>query len=151
MLPPYCPLNATVLPSGEICGLDASPGKLVRRRASPPVRATIQMLPAYANAMWFALTVGVRSSRVLPAGSSPRAGRLPADAFRGAPCADAVKAMHALNRVETPRSERRVRMAGFGEYGLRFYHGTCVAEAPAQLPALGWSHTRVERRFLHPP
>src|SRR5262245_25161198 len=53
-----------VLPSGEKCGFDVRPWKLVRRRALPPARSTIQMLFAYANAICVLLTVGVRSMRV---------------------------------------------------------------------------------------
>jgi hypothetical protein len=54
--------------SGEKLGFDVCPWKLVRRRASPPVRSTTQMLLAYANATCVALTDGDRSIRV---GSSP--------------------------------------------------------------------------------
>src|SRR5262245_26060491 len=53
-----------VLPSGEKCGFDVRPWKLVRRRAIPPARSTVQMLFAYANAIAVALTLGVRSRRV---------------------------------------------------------------------------------------
>ena len=42
-------------------GLELSPGKLVRRLALPPDRSTIQILPAYANAMLRADTLGERS------------------------------------------------------------------------------------------
>src|SRR4051812_5991269 len=59
VLPPYSALNATIFPSGEKCGLFSLPA-LVSRLAEPPARSTIQMLPAYANAMFVALTVGVR-------------------------------------------------------------------------------------------
>src|ERR1035437_2195917 len=64
MFPAYSALNASVFPSGENWGFDDSPWKLVRRRARPPARSTIQMLLAYANAMCVALTVGDRNSRV---------------------------------------------------------------------------------------
>ena len=64
VLPPYWPENATQRPSGESCGFVSCPGKLVSRRASPPSRSTIQMSFAYENAMWRALTVGSRRSRV---------------------------------------------------------------------------------------
>src|SRR4051794_40201612 len=64
VLPAYSPLKAIDLPSGEKCGFDVSPWKLVRRRAMPPARSTIQMLFAYANAICVALTVGERSRRV---------------------------------------------------------------------------------------
>ena len=42
--PAYSALNAIDLPSGEKCGFDDSPWKLVSRRAVPPARSTIQML-----------------------------------------------------------------------------------------------------------
>src|SRR3954466_4653117 len=45
-LPAYSPLNAIDLPSGEKCGLVVWPAKLVRRRALPPARSTVQMLLA---------------------------------------------------------------------------------------------------------
>ena len=64
MLPPYSALNATHFPSGESFGFCVSPWKLVSRRAVPPARSTIQMLFAYANAMFLSLTVGLRSMRV---------------------------------------------------------------------------------------
>jgi hypothetical protein len=64
VFPAYSALNAIHFPSGEKCGLDVCPWKLVTRRAMPPARSTIQMLLAYANAIWVALTVGVRSKRV---------------------------------------------------------------------------------------
>ena len=46
VLPEYSPLNAIHFPSGEKCGLVVSPWKLVRRRATPPARSTLQMLLA---------------------------------------------------------------------------------------------------------
>src|SRR5687768_14074072 len=46
VLPAYWPLKAISAPSGENCGLVASAAKLVIRRASPPERATTQILPA---------------------------------------------------------------------------------------------------------
>src|SRR5665213_4389242 len=64
MFPAYSALKAIHVPSGEKCGFDVSPWKLVRRRAMPPARSTVQMLLAYANAIWVALTVGERSRRV---------------------------------------------------------------------------------------
>src|SRR5579871_1341498 len=54
-----------VFPSGEKCGLVVWPWKLVSRRAVPPARSTIHILFAYANAICVALTVGVRSMRVV--------------------------------------------------------------------------------------
>src|SRR5262249_10671014 len=66
VLPAYSPLNAIQFPSGEKCGFEVWPWKLVSRRALPPARSTTQMLLAYANAICVALTVGVRNSRVGP-------------------------------------------------------------------------------------
>ena len=63
-MPAYSPLKAIHLPSGEKRGLSVWPWKLVRRRAVPPARSTIQMLLAYAKAMCDALTVGCRNRRV---------------------------------------------------------------------------------------
>src|SRR5690242_6382805 len=64
---PYTTLfRAIHFPSGEKYGFIASPGKLVRRTADPPARGTTQMLPAYANAICVALSVGERSIRVVP-------------------------------------------------------------------------------------
>src|SRR4051812_10562798 len=45
-LPAYSALKAIDLPSGEKWGFDDSPGKLVRRRAMPPARSTVQILLA---------------------------------------------------------------------------------------------------------
>jgi hypothetical protein len=42
--PAYSPLKAIQRPSGEKCGLDVWPWKLVSRRARPPDRSTTQML-----------------------------------------------------------------------------------------------------------
>src|SRR5689334_13426898 len=50
-LPPYIALNATMDPSGESLGFEVCPWKLVRRRAAPPSRPTIQILLAYAKAI----------------------------------------------------------------------------------------------------
>src|SRR5712691_12679260 len=65
-LPAYSPLKAIHFPSGEKCGFVVWPWKLVTRRATPPARGTTQMFCAYAKAICVALTVGVRSRRVLP-------------------------------------------------------------------------------------
>src|SRR4051794_25668051 len=43
-LPAYSALNAIHFPSGEKCGFDVTPWKLVMRRALPPLRGTVQML-----------------------------------------------------------------------------------------------------------
>src|SRR5512132_4281015 len=45
-LPAYSPLNAIHFPSGEKCGFEVCPGKLVIRRARPPARGTTQMFCA---------------------------------------------------------------------------------------------------------
>ena len=45
-VPAYFPEKATHRPSGDNFGSAVSPWKLVSRRASPPVRSTIQMLLA---------------------------------------------------------------------------------------------------------
>src|ERR1700741_4471325 len=42
-LPAYSPLNAINFPSGEKCGFEVCPWKLVMRRAMPPARGTVQM------------------------------------------------------------------------------------------------------------
>src|SRR3982750_2542297 len=65
-LPAYSPLNAIHFPSGEKWGFNVCPWKLVKRRALPPERGTVQMLLAYANAICDELTVGVRSNRLCP-------------------------------------------------------------------------------------
>src|SRR5690606_21541663 len=70
VLPPYWALNATVLPSGENAGFVSCPWKLVRRRAAPPSRPTIQMSLPYSNAMCVALSDGLRTRRV-GSGSAP--------------------------------------------------------------------------------
>src|SRR2546427_10185867 len=45
-LPAYSPLNAIHFPSGEKCGFEVWPWKLVIRRAMPPARGTVQMFCA---------------------------------------------------------------------------------------------------------
>src|SRR3982751_1451604 len=65
-LPAYSPLNAIHFPSGEKWGFNVCPWKLVKRRALPPERGTVQILFAYANAICDWLTVGVRRSRLCP-------------------------------------------------------------------------------------
>src|SRR5262249_43125277 len=64
LFPAYSPLKAIHFPSGEKCGLAVCPWKLVIRRAAPPARSTIHILFAYAKAIWVALTLGDRNSRV---------------------------------------------------------------------------------------
>jgi hypothetical protein len=82
VLPPYSALNATQRPSGDSLGLIVSPWKLVSRRAFPPARSTTQTLLACVNAMCCALTLGMRSSRVVPAGAA-------ADVCAASGCPDA--------------------------------------------------------------
>src|SRR5688500_5282719 len=55
--PPTCREKANCEPSGENEGKFSSEGLVVRRFASPPSRPTIQMSPAYENAMLVWLTV----------------------------------------------------------------------------------------------
>lgn len=60
---------AIQLPSGEKYGFDSTEGVAVIRFAGPPVRDTVQMSPAYSNAIEVLLTLGRRSRRV-PAASA---------------------------------------------------------------------------------
>src|SRR5688572_16930534 len=135
VLPAYCPLNATCAPSGDSCGFDASPAKLVSRRASPPARSTIQMLPAYANAMCVALIVGVRSRRVLPFGSS-RPARATGDAapdcdWAGEPDAVATTSRHAS---AGPAQDARREGGNMESWGWRpFEHARRRRDLPARL------------------
>ncbi len=45
-VPPYSPVKAIHLPSGEILGKSSSPSSEVRRRAVPPSAPTVQTSPA---------------------------------------------------------------------------------------------------------
>jgi hypothetical protein len=58
VLPSYWALKAIDRPSGEKWGLVSDPWNVVRRRASPPERGTIQISLAYAKAISESLTVG---------------------------------------------------------------------------------------------
>jgi hypothetical protein len=88
----------------------------------PPARSTIQMLLAYANAIWVALTVGVRSKRV------------------GAPFGVAAS---AINRRSASKARRREsnRKAGLdiglssGKVWQHLYHEACMwaKRSPHQL------------------
>jgi hypothetical protein len=88
--------------SGEKCGLVVCPRKLVRRSAVSRSRATIQMLFAYAIAIWVALTAGVRSNRVGPAAGSA-----------------AMPARAVAKIITKPRN----RFPSDGEFVRSFYHG----------------------------
>ncbi|MEO7366545.1 MAG: hypothetical protein ABIZ36_01225 [Gemmatimonadaceae bacterium] len=55
---------AIQLPSGEKNGFDSTEGVAVIRLAGPPVRGTVQMSPAYSNAIEMLLTLGRRNKRV---------------------------------------------------------------------------------------
>ena len=90
-LPSYSPVNATSEPSGEKYGSVSRPTPLVRRRASPPSRPTIQRSPANEKTTCVRLTVGFcRSSGALGVAAAglggsgaARAGRDARDRDRG--------------------------------------------------------------------
>jgi hypothetical protein len=62
-LPEYSPEKAIHCPSGDIFGNSSRPLCEVRRRASPPVELTVQISPAYTNAMRFLFISGNLSKR----------------------------------------------------------------------------------------